>query len=328
MYTKSKMQGRLGYLVSMKVIWSYFFLMQSARVVLFLCTNHVMYMHPRHSLDALIILFSYADDIFSFSHMLFSKNKLVHTSNLIFFMQAYRCFYTKCRWFVNLSNLSFSMQSARWNIRCAPEHVADMVHLLKEPQKDAFLHANRLSNLLDIKLRGSGPPSLLTWLYDKIDPETMILKVGPGKEIKLTKELVHTIIGVPNEGGSVADNASYNARVQEAKALRADLGVPAGADFKIDYCLARIRRGGTDDLTKRCFFLVLFNRLFFSTASNNINNSDIGKTMDMRNFDDIDWCHAIYQHLCMWVKLYHDKIDQPQAAYTLGGCSTVLLVPS
>ena len=88
----------------------------------------------------------------------------------------------------------------------------------------------------------------------------------------------------------------------------------------------RIQQGGTDDLTKRCFFLVLFNRLFFSTASWQINNAEIGKTMDMSNFDDIIWCHMIYQHLVYAVKMWHEKIDEEQTTYTIWGCSTVILV--
>lgn len=173
---------------------------------------------------------------------------------------------------------------------------------LNEDQRREFVHNYHLGSLLDIKLRSSGPP-LLKWLYDHIDPQTMILKVGPGKEIKLTKEVVQYILGVPSKGQSLVDNASYTAKVNEAKRLRSELKVANAKDFTVQVCMERIEKGGIDDLTKRCFFLVLFNRLFFSTPSWAINNSEIGKTMNMSNFDDIDWCHMIYLDLCQVVTL-------------------------
>lgn len=48
--------------------------------------------------------------------------------------------------------------------------------------------------------------------------------------------------------------------------------------------------------------------------------------MNMSNFDDIDWCHMIYLDLCQAVTLWHQKIDEDQTAYTIWGCSTVILL--
>jgi len=204
--------------------------------------------------------------------------------------------------------------------------VAEMMKILSEEQRRVFVRGYNLSSLLDIKLTSSGPPSLLKWLYDHIDPNTMALRVGPGKELKITKEVVHYVLGVSSKGQSISDNASYTARVNEAKKLRNELNVTNAKDFTVKVCTNRIQQGGTDDLTKRCFFLVLFNRLFFSIASWQINNAEIGKTMDMSNFDNIDWCHMIYQHLVYVVKMWHEKTDEEQTAYTIWGCSTVILV--
>jgi len=53
----------------------------------------------------------------------------------------------------------------RWNIRCAPDEVAVMMSKLTEEQKCVFVHDYHLSNLLDIKLTSSGPPSLIKRLY-------------------------------------------------------------------------------------------------------------------------------------------------------------------
>jgi hypothetical protein len=84
--------------------------------------------------------------------------------------------------------------------------------------------------------------------------------------------------------------------------------------------MERVAKGGIDDLTKWCFFLVLFNRLFFSTPSLAINNSEIGETMDMSNFDDIDWCHMIYLDLCQ--RLYGIRRSMKIKLHTLSRDAT------
>jgi len=78
-----------------------------------------------------------------------------------------------------------------------------MMTILSEEQRRVFVRDYNLSSLLDIKLTSSSPPSLLKWLYDHIDPNTMALRVGPGKELKITKEVVHYVLGVPSKGQSI-----------------------------------------------------------------------------------------------------------------------------
>jgi hypothetical protein len=38
-------------------------------------------------------------------------------------------------------------------------------------------------------------------------------------------------------------------------------------EFNVTFLQDRLRKGEDDDLTIRCFFLILFNRLLFPTAS-------------------------------------------------------------
>jgi len=61
----------------------------------------------------------------------------------------------------------------------------------------------------------------------------MILRVGPGKKIKITKEVVQFILGVSSKGQSLLDNASYTAKVNEAKRLCEDLNVANPKDFTV-----------------------------------------------------------------------------------------------
>jgi hypothetical protein len=43
--------------------------------------------------------------------------------------------------------------------------------------------------------------SLLTWLIDKLDSVDMTRRPGPRKELKITKETVRLILGLPSAGG-------------------------------------------------------------------------------------------------------------------------------
>jgi hypothetical protein len=36
---------------------------------------------------------------------------------------------------------------------------------------------------------------------DNLDHNDMTIRRGPGKELKITKDIVHLILGVPNHGG-------------------------------------------------------------------------------------------------------------------------------
>lgn len=88
----------------------------------------------------------------------------------------------------------YHVQAPRWNIR--PESKdCEMFDSLVEAQRHMFVYAKGFTSLLDLKLSSVGPSSILAWLMNKIDPDTMVLKVGPGKELKITKEVVHYILG-------------------------------------------------------------------------------------------------------------------------------------
>lgn len=45
-----------------------------------------------------------------------------------------------------------------------------------------------------------GSRSHLHWLMDKLDHKDMTIRPGQGKELKITKEIFHLILGLPNAG--------------------------------------------------------------------------------------------------------------------------------
>jgi hypothetical protein len=100
--------------------------------------------------------------------------------------------------------------------------------------------------------------SHLRWLMDTLDHKDMTIHPGQGKELKNTKETVHLILGLPNVGGGKPLG------IDEAVAgnnLRAELGLSKD-EFVVASLQDRLRKGDDDDLSIRCFFFILFNRLF------------------------------------------------------------------
>jgi hypothetical protein len=64
--------------------------------------------------------------------------------------------------------------------------------------------------------------SHLQWLMDKLDHKDMTIRPGPGKELKITKDIVHLILGVPNHGGGKPLGID---EAVAASNLRAELGL-------------------------------------------------------------------------------------------------------
>ncbi|KAJ1270266.1 hypothetical protein BS78_06G041000 [Paspalum vaginatum] len=158
---------------------------------------------------------------------------------------------------------------------------------------------------------------------DHTSPDDMVIRAGPGKELKITKDTVRLILGLPSAGGGL-EHINWKGRVNAATKFRNELGIGRGA-IKIETLQNRIADGGIDDLTMRCFFIVFFNRLLFPQASWDVTNQDIELTEDITNFSDIDRCQLIFNNLCDSVQSWHDQKDN-HVSRTIYGCSVVILL--
>jgi hypothetical protein len=131
-----------------------------------------------------------------------------------------------------------------------------------------------------------GSRSHLCWLMEKLDHEDMTIQAGPGKELKIIKDTMHLILRLPNAGSGKLLGID---EAVAANNLGSELGLPK-EDFGVAALQDQLRKGGDDDLSIRSFFLILFNRLLFSTASWGITNHELLLTEEMDRFHEIDWC--------------------------------------
>jgi hypothetical protein len=177
------------------------------------------------------------------------------------------------------------------------------------------------SNILDMTLDALGSRSHLRWLMDKLDHKDMTIRLGQGKELKITKETVHLILGLLNASGGKPLG------INEALAgnnLRVELGLSKD-EFVVASLQDRLRKGDDDDLSIRCFFLILFNRLLFPTSSWGISNHEVLLTKEMDRFHETDWRHLIFNDLCEAAHKWHTR-STINVSTMIYGCSIVILV--
>jgi hypothetical protein len=161
----------------------------------------------------------------------------------------------------------------------------------------------------------------LAWLMEKLDHNDMTIQAGLGKELKITKETVHLILGLPNAGGGKALGID---EAVAANNLRAELGL-SKEEFGVAALQDRLGKGFDDDLSIRYFFLILFNRLLFPTARWGITNHEVLLTEEMDRFHEIDWCQIIFNDFCQAAKKWHTR-SVTNVSTTIYGCSIVILV--
>jgi hypothetical protein len=85
-------------------------------------------------------------------------------------------------------------------VRCTPQDVIASIHILNGRKCQAIMRKG-FSNILYMTVDALCSRSHLRWLMDKLDHKDMIIRPGPGKELKITKDTMHLILCVPNHGG-------------------------------------------------------------------------------------------------------------------------------
>jgi hypothetical protein len=156
-----------------------------------------------------------------------------------------------------------------------------------------------------------------------LDPHDMTIRPGAGKELKITKDTVHLILGLPCAGGG-REFTDWYGEVDAAAKLRRDLNV-GKEEFDVVKLQDKIVLGNDDELSIRCFFLILFNRLLFPSASWGITNNEVLMTSNMARMADIDWCQLVYTDLCDAAARWH-KRNKTNITTTIYGCSLIVLV--
>jgi hypothetical protein len=128
--------------------------------------------------------------------------------------------------------------------------------------------------------------NLFLFLLDRLDTNSMVVRVPPNIELPVNKPAVDAVLGVPAGTEGIPEKSSKE--LSNAKReLMAQLGI-ATNKITVTRLLEEVAKGNTDDLSMECFFLVIFNRLLFSRTGYDIANTDLQLIMDFQNFGKVD----------------------------------------
>jgi hypothetical protein len=107
-------------------------------------------------------------------------------------------------------------------------------------------------SIFDLRTDALESRSLIRWLMDKLDPDDMTIRPGAGKELKITKETVRLILGLPSAGGG-RDFTDWYDEIDAASKLRRDLNI-CKEEFDVVKLQDKLVIGNDDELSIRCFF--------------------------------------------------------------------------
>jgi hypothetical protein len=149
-----------------------------------------------------------------------------------------------------------------------------------------YVIAKGFGSLFEMTLEGLETRGLFHWLLDLTDPRDMIIRCRSGKELKITKEVIHFITGLSNSGG-LPEKFDWSSQVAEAASFRLNFRLSKGV-IGVDKMKTEVIKGGADDKTMRCLFLIVINCLLFCKGTHKITNEHIAWTKDIQHSAEFD----------------------------------------
>ncbi|KAL6850318.1 hypothetical protein ACP4OV_020945 [Aristida adscensionis] len=206
------------------------------------------------------------------------------------------------------------------NVRCNPGDVVFAISMLS-PDQHAAIAALGFGQLEVDALESR---SLLPWIMDRIDPDTMKIRINDEKILPITPLHISLVLGLPNSGRSLK-SYDWTESVLARKKLLHDLKLENNDPIDKWRLLEEICESRVDTLSLRCFFMILFNRMLFPTSSGNMDSSDIMKSLDVESFGEIDWSQSVFDDIKIAVRKWHDR-NTRQLTQTIFGCAIFLIV--
>ncbi|KAM0878951.1 hypothetical protein ACQ4PT_034530 [Festuca glaucescens] len=208
------------------------------------------------------------------------------------------------------------------NYRSAPNKVVEAIKSLKDPQK-VKIRDYPFGPLLDLKLRGLENTKLLVFLMDRLDPDTLILDIGNGKPLKITRHSIQCVLGLPNRGKRMVAPDKHKQK-EALSNLKQKLGIEAGADVKVQDLITWLQKGDTDPFSVRCFIMILLGKLLVPGTSDFITGKEAALTEDMASLHSVNWASFIFDDIAVAAKLWRSKKSCTNPS--MHGCLMFLLV--
>jgi hypothetical protein len=211
-------------------------------------------------------------------------------------------------------------------IRCSPKKFQSILKALTEDLK-AQINSKGFGGLLGFKPK-TLDRKLLTWLMQRLNPETMNLDLGAGKVVAVNEHSVWCLFQLPKVGCDPPTMTDAEARVkrnQLGQEICPDTYDATGIRISdIVDGLSTRRLGGI--LGLRAFFMALFQCLLFSNTDSHMRLEDVIYTEDLDNIGNINWCKAVVDNLSKAARLYRKDFAVKGINAPLTGCGIFLIV--
>lgn len=212
-------------------------------------------------------------------------------------------------------------------VRCAPSALNLFVENLTLLQRKKITYMG-FGGLLCISADRLESRELLKFLFDRLDPKTMVIHVSKDKAIHVTPFAIKQVLGVP-DGGEVLQ---LHTNMQASKAcvvFKNSVGLQESQELHTIYLqnlVVNDRALGSDliddDMAIRFFFVISCNKLLFPSNDNNVRCKDVYLTRDLSRLSRLNWCKAVVDDLrdaaLSW------QVDKEKKS--LSGCSILLIV--
>jgi len=213
------------------------------------------------------------------------------------------------------------------SIRCSPMNFKEIVQALGDTLKDQVV-AKNFGGLLQFKPNGLDR-HLLSWLMRKLNPETMKLEIGGGKEIAITEHSVWCVFQIPNAGSDPPHMTDDEARLK-----RKELGFQIcgkAYDPRRGFSAGDILEGLNNKTLKgslrfRAFFICAFQSLLFSNTDSYIRLEHVKYTEDFKNIGNRNWCKVVVDYLGRAARLYKKDFADKGIMAPISGCRIFLMV--
>ena len=176
------------------------------------------------------------------------------------------------------------------SIRCSPSNFKRLVAALPDDLKSE-VHVKGFGGLLEFKPHVLSR-KLLSWLMRKLNPETMKLEIGGGKEIPITEHNMWCIFQLPNSGGDPPPMTDKDARdlLDQLRVQICGNGYSCSKGIQTSVIADGLQSGRlTGELGLRAFYMGAFRSLLFSNTDSRIRVDDVRYTQDLENIRFRNW---------------------------------------
>ncbi|KAG2582963.1 hypothetical protein PVAP13_6KG145212 [Panicum virgatum] len=189
----------------------------------------------------------------------------------------------------------------------------------------------RLHSWYKMQKKRIGSRELLKFLFDRLDPNSMVIKLGKNRGIHVTPFAVKQVLGIPDSGEDLPLQTNNHASKALSK-LKIMLDLEESQDLHASH-LQKILKDDLelcsnlidDEMAIRFFFIIASNKLLFPSIDNNIRCKDIYLTRDLPRLSDMNWCKAVVDDLRHAAHAYH--IDKTKKGTpSLPGCAILLII--